>query len=171
MKFRFLITTGAAVAVLPACLDSPTTTEPVCNDVPFEQASVSGDTVTTSTSLRYIDTRIGTGVAVEQCREVLVHYTLYLTDGTKVDSSVERNEPFYFVPGVVVPRVGRPISGFEQGVIGMRVEGTRRLIVPPELGYGDEPQTNQADEVIIPANSTLIFDVELLAAEGTEVTN
>jgi len=84
-----------------------------------------------------------------------MHYTGTLEDGTKFDSSVDRNEPFKFQIGV-----GQVIKGWEEGVLGMCVGEKRRLIVPPELGYGD-----QGAGEIIPGGATLFFDIELLETE------
>jgi FKBP-type peptidyl-prolyl cis-trans isomerase len=82
-----------------------------------------------------------------------VHYTGWLVDGTKFDSSIDAGSPFTFTIGA-----GRVIRGWEEGVAGMRVGGTRKLIIPPQLGYGA-----QGYPPVIPENATLIFDVELLA--------
>jgi FKBP-type peptidyl-prolyl cis-trans isomerase len=118
---------------------------------------VSGDTITTTTGLRFIEVAAGGGPALPWCKSVSVDYDAFLLDGTKFDSSRDLGVPLNFVPGV-----GDLIDGFEQGVIGMRATGKRRLIIPPELGYGSEPVRNGSGTIIVPANSTLVFDVELL---------
>ena len=72
-------------------------------------------------------------------------------------------------PLVFTPGLGALIDGFEQGVIGMRTCGTRRLIIPPNLGFGAEPLRNQAGEIIVPGNSTVVYDVELLEIDGEPI--
>ncbi len=108
--------------------------------------------VTTSSGLKYIDMEVGSGKSPLSGQGVVVHYTGTLEDGTKFDSSVDRDKPFSFTIGI-----GRVIQGWDEGVMGMNIGGKRRLIIPPELGYG----TRGAGGVI-PPNATLIFDVELL---------
>ena len=107
---------------------------------------------TTPTGLRYRDLEPGAGDAVaEPGQQVAVHYTGWLLDGTKFDSSHDRNQAFLFQLGR-----GQVIDGWDQGVAGMKVGGKRKLVIPPELGYG--PQQVGP----IPGNSTLVFEVELI---------
>ena len=100
------------------------------------------------------DTVIGTGDVAVSGTRITVHYVGRLVDGTVFDSSIARNEPFQFVLGA-----GQVIQGWEEGIVGMRVGGKRTLTISPELGYGANANGP------IPANSTLIFDVELLKVE------
>jgi len=112
-------------------------------------------TVTTASGLQYDDVRLGQGAAARFGSDVVVHYTGWLTDGTKFDSSRDRNEPFGFALGQ-----GSVIAGWEEGVAGMRIGGLRKLTVPPALGYG---AWGAGD--VIPPDATLIFEVELLAVD------
>lgn len=147
---------GAALAALLAgCPDPPTVA--ICTPAAVDTASVSGDTITTISGLRFVDSAPGGGVALAWCTRVAVHYTGYLLDGTKFDSSRDIDRPLVFTPGL-----GGLIDGFEQGVIGMRVGGTRRLIIPPALGYGSEPVRDATGAIIVPGNSTIVFDIEVL---------
>jgi FKBP-type peptidyl-prolyl cis-trans isomerase FkpA len=97
------------------------------------------------------DVTEGQGDPAKLGDRIIVHYTGWLTDGTKFDSSVDRGEPFRI-------RLGerRVIRGWEEGLLGMKAGGKRRLTIPPELAYGSQPQGQ------IPANATLIFEIELL---------
>jgi FKBP-type peptidyl-prolyl cis-trans isomerase FkpA len=98
----------------------------------------------------------GTGDAPKAGDRVVVHYTGWLTDGKKFDSSVDRREPFEFILGR-----GQVIKGWDQGVAQLRVGDKARLTVPPELGYGPRGAGG-----VIPPNATLIFEVELLEVKG-----
>ncbi len=102
--------------------------------------------------LKIDDFVIGEGAEVKAGDTVVIHYTGTLENGQKFDSSVDRNQPFETKIGT-----GQVIKGWDEGVIGMKVGGKRRLTVPPELGYG-----KQGVQGAIPPNSTLIFDLELL---------
>lgn len=108
--------------------------------------------ITTPNGLVIEDLLTGQGPEASAGRAVLVHYTGWLTDGSKFDSSKDRREPFQFVLGG-----GMVIRGWDQGVQGMRVGGTRKLTIPPELGYGKRGAGG-----VIPPNATLVFEVELL---------
>jgi FKBP-type peptidyl-prolyl cis-trans isomerase len=115
--------------------------------------TLSGDETTTPTGLRFIEIEEGTGDLPQTGDVVSAHYTGWLeSDGTKFDSSVDRDQPFSFSIGT-----GAVIAGWDEGLATMNVGGKRRLIIPPELAYGEQGRP------AIPPNSTLIFDVELLA--------
>ncbi len=106
----------------------------------------------TDSGLKYTDLVVGAGETAAAGRTVNVHYTGWLTDGTKFDSSLDRNTPFSFPLGG-----GRVIRGWDEGVQGMRVGGRRKLTIPPHLGYGPRGAGG-----VIPPNATLVFEVELL---------
>jgi FKBP-type peptidyl-prolyl cis-trans isomerase FkpA len=97
--------------------------------------------------------KVGTGAEAKAGQKVSVHYTGWLTNGKKFDSSVDRGQPFQFGLGA-----GQVIKGWDQGVAGMKVGGKRKLTIPPELAYGAKGVGNG----LIPPNSTLVFEVELL---------
>jgi len=103
--------------------------------------------------LEITDIEPGDGAEAAAGHQVDVHYTGWLTDGTKFDSSLDRGQPFSFQLGG-----GQVIQGWDRGVVGMKVGGKRKLVIPPELGYG----TRGAGGVI-PPNATLVFEVQLLA--------
>jgi FKBP-type peptidyl-prolyl cis-trans isomerase FkpA len=117
------------------------------------------DSTTTASGLAYEDITLGGGPAARAGQEVTVHYTGWLHDpgapkqrGRKFDSSKDRNDPFRFDLGA-----GMVIAGWDEGVQGMQVGGTRVLTIPPELGYGASGAGG-----VIPPNATLVFEVELL---------
>ncbi|MBS4097146.1 MAG: FKBP-type peptidyl-prolyl cis-trans isomerase [Sulfuricella sp.] len=108
--------------------------------------------ITTSSGLIYDDLKEGEGAVAAAGQRVSVHYTGWLTNGTKFDSSKDRNDPFVFPLGG-----GRVIRGWDEGVQGMKVGGTRKLTIPADLGYGARGAGG-----VIPPNATLVFEVELL---------
>ncbi len=110
------------------------------------------DYTTTDSGLKYYDFEAGSGASPQTGQAVTVHYTGWLKDGTKFDSSLDRGEPFTFSLGV-----GQVIPGWDEGVASMKVGGKRQLVIPAKLGYGE-----QGAGGVIPPNATLIFEVELL---------
>ena len=109
-------------------------------------------TTTTESGLQIEEIRVGNGESAVAGQFVSVHYTGWLTDGSKFDSSKDRNEPFDFPLGQ-----RNVIAGWDEGVQGMRVGGIRKLTIPPQLGYGARGAGG-----VIPPNATLVFEVELL---------
>lgn len=108
--------------------------------------------VTSQTGLQLLDTTRGTGETAQSGDVVTVHYVGKLADGTVFDSSRKRQQPFVFILGK-----GQVIPGWEEGVVGMQVGGVRELIIPSALAYGNQ------DLGVIPPNSTLYFEVELVS--------
>ena len=105
--------------------------------------------------LQIVDLVVGTGGKAQYGQNVTVHYTGWLTDGTKFDSSVDRGKPFTFPLGE-----HRVIRGWEEGVAGMQVGGKRKLTIPPDMAYGARGAGG-----VIPPNAWLVFEVELLGLE------
>ena len=119
-------------------------------------AADSGDWTTTDSGLKYQVVNVGSGGSPVQGKLVTVHYTGWLTNGTKFDSSVDRDQPFKFQIGI-----GQVIKGWDEGVSSMKKGEKRILMIPPELGYGERGAGG-----VIPPNATLKFEVELLDFES-----
>ncbi len=147
---RTLTISVMAAAVLMGCAVTPTTPAPT--PTPEATATPKEEIITTASGLQYIDLKVGEGETPQAGQVVVVHYTGWLDDGTKFDSSVDRGEPFSFPIGM-----GYVITGWDEGVATMKVGGIRKLIIPAELGYGA-----QGAGGVIPPNARLTFQVELL---------
>ena len=149
-------TISAALAQIEAAKEVLVTPTPTAPSAISESitSEVNMDTYTTTSSgLQYKDLIVGTGEEARQGAKAIVHYTGWLMDGTKFDSSVDRGRPFEFVLGR-----GQVIEGWDEGVGSMSVGGKRELIIPPDLAYGERG----AGGVILPG-ATLKFEVELIA--------
>ena len=142
----FIILTLAALTAF-AQAGKPNTSAP---------SKVTGDGTKTADGLQYWDIKVGTGATAAAGQSAKVHYTGWLTNGKKFDSSVDRGEPFTVEPLGSAP----VIKGWNEGIIGMKVGGKRQLRIPPELAYGARGYPG-----VIPANATLIFDVQLLSVK------
>jgi FKBP-type peptidyl-prolyl cis-trans isomerase len=140
---------GAAVALAILAVSTPAGRSDAADNKVIEMPD----------GLKYTDTKTGDGAAAHAGNKVSVHYTGWLSDngakGKKFDSSVDRGQPFQFTLGAK-----QVIAGWDEGVAGMKVGGTRTLTIPPELGYGARGAGG-----VIPPNATLIFDVELLQVQ------
>lgn len=115
-------------------------------------AKVTGKPHRTASDVEYWDLQVGTGKTAVAGKTLSMHYTGWLTNGKKFDSSHDRNQPFQFTLGA-----GEVIKGWDEGIAGMKVGGKRQLKIPPAAGYGSRGAAG-----VIPPNATLIFDVELL---------
>jgi peptidylprolyl isomerase len=111
--------------------------------------------LTTTSGLKYHDFVVGDGPSPQSGQQVTVHYTGWLLDGGKFDSSLDRGQPFVFTIGA-----GQVIPGWDEGVMSMKVGGKRQLVIPPDLGYGEAGAGG-----VIPPNATLVFEVELLGVQ------
>ncbi len=158
-KTIFLVVLGIVIIILIAALFlAGKNNEPNTHGV--SDVSGVGEAATTTTmenktlgdGLEITDEVIGTGTEATAGENVTVNYVGTLTNGTKFDSSYDRNQPFSFVLGA-----SRVIKGWDEGVLGMKVGGKRKLIIPPSLAYGENGVPG-----VIPPNSTLIFEIELL---------
>ncbi len=147
----------ALPTLIPTAVPTATsTTSAIISPQPTQGVSSQGanmdNYVTTPDGLKYLDEVVGTGPQVKSGDTVTVNYVGTLENGTQFDSSYSRNQPFTTQIGV-----GQVIKGWDEGIVGMRVGGKRKLIVPPSLGYANQQVGS------IPPNSTLIFEVELLS--------
>jgi peptidylprolyl isomerase len=136
------------LTIIYLIMQKPSTSDPETTSILTPASGI----ITTASGLQFQDLVVGSGPQAKAGNTVVVHYTGWLEDGTKFDSSLERGEPFGFTLGA-----GRVIAGWDEGVAGMQVGGKRKLVIPPELGYGSAGAGN-----VIPPNATLIFEVELL---------
>jgi len=144
---RWSLILALVVAGGIACIQSDSSA------IPNPPAEVNMDSSTTTPSgLQYKDLVVGTGEGARSGATAVVHYTGWLMDGTKFDSSLDRGTPFEFVIGR-----GQVIAGWDEGVGTMNVGGKRELIIPPDLAYGDRGAAG-----VIPPGSTLKFEVELI---------
>ena len=133
----------------------PTPTTAIINQQePASPAANMTNTITTADGLQIQDLTVGTGAEAKSGNTVTVNYLGTLLNGTKFDSSYDRNQPFTTQIGV-----GQVIKGWDEGIVGMRVGGKRKLTIPATLGYGSQ------DMGSIPPNSTLVFEVELLSVK------
>jgi len=147
----------AGLLVLTACGDDATDSlglGPELNSTAPQTVAESAFTRSV-TGLRIYDFVVGTGDVATESTTVSVHYTGWLANGSKFDSSLDRGELFVFNLGI-----GQVIRGWDEGVEGMRVGGKRQLVIPPSLGYGASGAGTS-----IPPNATLIFEIELLAVD------
>lgn len=123
--------------------------------MPIKASVLGAKAVTTESGLRYEDIIVGTGQSPQPGQDVTVHYTGTLVDGTKFDSSLDGGQPLTIKIGV-----GRVIKGWDEGVMTMKVGGKRKLVIPPQLGYGAGGAGG-----VIPPNATLVFEIELISVK------
>lgn len=154
-KFIVLLLLCAAIAI-PACSQKEPA-KPAAEKAAEKAAepAAAANEVKTASGLVYRDLVVGKGASPVSGKTVTVHYTGVLENGQKFDSSLDRGQPLKFRIGT-----GEVIPGWDEGVIGMKVGGKRKLVVPPQLGYGSAGAGG-----VIPPNATLVFEVELLDAE------
>jgi len=169
MTRRFAIPAAMLILALAGCQNEKTSTPSTSSTPETTTDAASGaapamteesqaspapaaDEVSLPGGLKVQDIVVGTGAEAKDGMKVSVHYTGWLTDGTKFDSSLDRGQPFPFTLGT-----GAVIKGWDQGVKGMRVGGKRRLTIPPDLAYGE-----RGYPPVIPPNAPLVFEVELL---------
>lgn len=132
--------------------DSSTSTNTATTSTQGTNTMPQAKTAAPAGDLKIEDMKKGSGTEAAPGKTVSVHYTGWLTDGKKFDSSLDRGQPFEFILGQ-----GQVIQGWDRGVAGMKIGGKRKLTIPPHLGYGEH-----GAGAVIPPNATLVFEVELL---------
>ena len=150
---RILAAVAVGIAFTACTPEAPVAPAPTIEETTFASSlniTLSSMTKTTS-GLYYQDTQAGGGVAAANGNQLTVHYTGYLSNGTSFDTSIGKS-PFPFTLGA-----GAVIKGWDEGLVGVKVGGTRKLVIPPSLGYGASAQPS------IPANSILVFTVQLVS--------
>jgi len=154
---RGLILVGVIAVSFGLSLQAQTNAPATAPAAPVEKDKDTGKPIiTTPSGLKYVDLVVGTGPAVKTGDRLAVNYEGRLADGTKFDSSYDRGQPFELVLGV-----SHVIAGWTEGLATMKVGGQRRLIIPPQLGYGLDGMGD-----VIPPNATLIFKVEIVAVKN-----
>ena len=144
-------TSSSATAGTPATVKASATETSTTTPTPATSAKAAGRV--TASGLRIEEIQEGTGAMAEKGRHVEVHYTGWLTDGTKFDSSRDSGKPYPFTLGAA-----EVIAGWDEGIPGMKIGGKRRLTIPPQLAYGSQGTPGGP----IPPNATLVFEIELI---------
>jgi FKBP-type peptidyl-prolyl cis-trans isomerase FkpA len=147
-----VVTLLAAQTTKTAAQKSAPAPKATATPKPSSPTKVTGQPQSTASGVEYWDIKVGTGKTAVAGKKLSMHYTGWLTNGKKFDSSLDHDEPFSFTLGT-----GEVIKGWDEGVAGMKVGGKRQLKIPPAAGYG-----SRGAPPVVPPNATLIFDVELL---------
>ena len=149
---RWLVALLAVATLTAACHRGKEPATTASSEGTKGGTAMEGNTGTTASGLQYVDVKPGTGASPQAGQTAVVHYTGWLADGKKFDSSRDRGKPFTFRVGQ-----GQVIKGWDEGVATMKVGGVRKLVIPPNLAYGAGGAGG-----VIPPNATLTFEVELL---------